>query len=77
MTTTGGIGEACNAGGEAHEGILVTVSVVTIETEPNNYGEITINDGSGATQLEDSILDTDTHLSDALGSPLIGRRSRA
>ena len=73
MTTTGGIGEACNAGGEAHEGILVTVTDVTIETEPNNYGEITINDGSGATQLEDSILDTVTHLSDALGSPLIGK----
>jgi len=73
VTTTGGIGEACNAGGEAHEGILVTVTDVTIETEPNSHGEITINDGSGATQLEDSILDTDTHLSDALGSPLIGQ----
>jgi len=73
VTTTGGIGEACTAGGEAHEGILVTVTGVTIESEPNSFGEITINDGSGATQLEDSILDTDTHLSDALGSPLVGQ----
>ena len=46
VTTTGGIGEACNAGGEAHEGILVTVTGVTIESVPNSFGEITINDGS-------------------------------
>ena len=34
---------------------------------PSSYGEITIDDGSGPTQLEDSILDSDAHIMDVLG----------
>ena len=62
VATTGAIGTACTASGEAHEGLLVTVNNVQITSEPNQYGEIGINDGSGETQLEDGILNTVLHL---------------
>ena len=50
----------------------MTVAGVTITSEPNSYGEIAIDDGSGATQLEDSILNTDAHLTGLIGSTLTG-----
>ena len=62
VATTGAIGTACTASGEAHEGLLVTVNNVQITSEPNQYGEIGITDGSGETQLEDGILNTVLHL---------------
>ena len=55
-TTTGAIGEGCNADGESHEGLLVTVRNVQLLSEANNWGEITIDDGSGPSQLEDGLL---------------------
>ena len=68
-TTTGAIGEGCTESGEAHEGLLVTVSGgVQLLSEANNYGEITIDDGSGPTQLEDSMLRTEAHLQSILGA---------
>jgi hypothetical protein len=42
-------------------------------SEPNSFGEILINDGSGPTQLEDTLLDTDGHLRTLVGGPLTGR----
>ena len=62
VATTGAIGTACTASGEAHEGLLVTVNNVQITSEPNQYGEIGITDGTGETQLEDGILNTVLHL---------------
>ena len=67
-TTTGAIGEECEAGGEEYEGLLVKLTNVEIIGEPNNYGEVSIDDGSGVTQLEDGLLDTDSHLADLLGT---------
>jgi len=72
-TTTGAIGTSCTANGEAHEGLLVTVTGVTITSEPNRFGEVMVDDGSGATQLEDGILNTDTHLMSVLGTTLTGQ----
>ena len=65
--TTGDVGTGCTAAGEAYEGLLVVVRGVTLLSEPNNYGEVEMDDGSGATQLEDGMLDTDTHLESVLG----------
>ena len=71
-TTTGAIGTSCTASGEAHEGLLVTITGATVMSEPSSYGEIMIDDGSGVTQLEDSILDTDAHLASLLNSSITG-----
>ena len=68
VTTTGGIGVGCSESGEAHEGILVTVYNAQIMSEADRFGQITIDDGSGATELEDSLLDTDSHLEQVLNT---------
>ena len=60
---TGDLGmDSCTRSAEQYEGLLVKVSGVTIMSEPNQYGEIEIDDGSGPTELEDGILNTDPHL---------------
>ena len=53
--------------------MLVRFTNVQIMSEPNGAGEILINDGSGPTQLEDTLLDTDGHLQALVGGPLTGR----
>ena len=60
---SGTIGTSCNLAGEAYEGVLVTLSDVEIMGEENSYGEIEIDDGSGATQLEDDLFQTHEHFS--------------
>ena len=65
---TGTLGTSCNLAGEAYEGVLVTLSDVEIMGEENGYGEIEIDDGSGATQLEDDLMDTAEHFSDSFCS---------
>ena len=74
VTSTGAIGTACSETGEAHEGILVTVYNAEIKGEADNYGQIEIDDGSGPTELEDSLLDTDYTTSSRCSTP---PRSRA
>jgi hypothetical protein len=71
--TTGAIGLGCGLSGESYEGMLVRFTNVQILSEPNGAGEILINDGSGPTQLEDTLLDTDSHLRTLVGGPLTGR----
>merc|ERR1712167_95916 len=44
-------------GGEAYEGTIVQLSDVEIMTEPSNYGEMDIDDGTGITELDDSFHD--------------------
>ena len=63
--TTGQLGIACNMVGEAYEGLMVTLANVEIQSTPNQYGEIVIDDGSGATQLEDGLMDTHEHFTTA------------
>ena len=65
---SGTIGTSCNFAGEAYEGVLVTLSDVEIMGEENSYGEIEIDDGSGATQLEDDLMDTAEHFADSFCS---------
>jgi len=64
--TTGKLELACNLNGESYEGMLVTFSDVLI-TDQLTTDELIIDDGSGPTQLEDSILDTSVHLEILLG----------
>ena len=64
VTTTGTLGTSCNIAGEAYEGSLVTLRNVTIVSTPTQYGEITIDDGSGPTQLENDLLNTVVHFAD-------------
>jgi hypothetical protein len=72
--TTGAIGLGCGLSGESYEGMLVRFTNVQILSEPNSAGEILINDGSGPTQLEDTLLDTDGYLRNLTGGgPLTGR----
>ncbi|MEO0631801.1 MAG: hypothetical protein AAFY46_13920, partial [Planctomycetota bacterium] len=70
--TTGQLGDSCNAVGERFEGVLVALGNVTLLSEPNNFDEITISDGTGETQLDDQLLDTDGVLEDLFGTPLTG-----
>ena len=63
---TSDLGTSCTWAGEQWEGLLVTLSNVQLMSEPNSYGEITIDDGSGATQLEDGIMDH-THITSLVG----------
>ena len=65
---TGTLGTSCNLAGEAYEGVLVTLSDVEIMGFENSYGEIEIDDGSGATQLEDDLMDTAEHFADSFCS---------
>ena len=76
-TTTGAIGEECTSTGEEYEGLLVKLTNVEIVGEPNNYGEVSIDDGSGVTQLEDGLLNTDDHLADLLGTDTLTGQSLA
>jgi hypothetical protein len=71
--TTGAIGLGCGLSGESYESMLVRFTNVQILSEPNSAGEILIDDGSGPTQLEDTLLDTDGHLQALVGGPLTGR----
>merc|ERR1711907_511759 len=70
-TTTGAIGEECTSTGEEYEGLLVKLTNVQLTSEANDYGEVSMDDGSGGTQLEDGLLDTDTHLVDTLGTDVL------
>merc|ERR1711871_220126 len=74
VTTTGAIGTDCTASGEAHEGLLVTINDVALLSEPDEYDQMTIDDGSGTTLLAKSVnFDTTSYLSDAFGGPLSGQ----
>lgn len=48
--------------------LLVTLVNVAILSEPDRFGQIECNDGSGKTQLEDGLANTDTLLMAALGT---------
>ena len=65
--TTGELGTECNAEGERYEGMLVRLSNVDLQGEPNGYGEIEMDDGSGPTQLDDGLLDTALHITQLVG----------
>ena len=67
-TTTGAIGTGCTASGEAHEGLLVTLTDVVLMSEADGFGQIVIDDGSGASELDDGLLDSVEHLQALLGS---------
>ena len=66
--TTGDLGSGCTDSGEELEGVLITLSGVTILGPADNHGQIAIDDGSGVTQLEDGMLNTDRYLEDLLGT---------
>ena len=68
--TTGALGTTCTIVGEQYEGLLVTVTNAVIVSDANQYGEIQIDDGSGVTQLEDGLLNTDGHLTWLVGGAL-------
>ena len=54
--TTGELGIDCSLSGEELEGMLVKVSNVTVEAI-DEFGNIQINDGSGATLMDDYYFD--------------------
>ncbi len=72
--STGALGTDCTRAGEQYEGLLVRVSNAQILSEPNQYGEITIDDGSGPTQLEDGLFDSGAHLGSLVSGSLVGTR---
>ena len=69
--STGNLGTNCTRSGESYEGLLVTVSEVEVLSEPDKFGQIRIDDGSGVTELEDSMLNTDEHLMTLIGGTTI------
>jgi hypothetical protein len=56
--STGELGTGCTHINEAYEGILVQLTNAHIASAPNNYGEVTINDLSGPTQMDDHFADS-------------------
>ena len=55
--TTGELAEGCSLSGEAYEGMLVRLENVTVVGEVNDYGEWTVDDGSGVCQIDDQMFD--------------------
>ena len=54
--STGDLGTECSLEGEYYEGMLVKVSNITFEGV-DEFGNWTINDGSGQTLVDDYIFD--------------------
>ena len=73
VVKTGDVGSGCNALGEQYEGLLVRLKGVTIQTEPDEHGQLVVDDGSGPTRLDDEIFDTDGYLLSVLGGELKGQ----
>eukprot|EP00975_Prorocentrum_lima_P013966 2968759-Prorocentrum_lima.AAC.1 len=69
---TGDIGTSCNLGGETYEGRLIRFFNATIVTEADQFGQITIDDGSGPTELEDGLLETEARLETIIGTDYVG-----
>ena len=55
--STGTLGIDCSTSGEPYEGVLVTITGASATGDADSYGQIPIDDGSGETQLEDSLYD--------------------
>ena len=74
LISTGHLGTACNLGGEAYEGVLVSMENVNVEDD-GSCDAITINDGSSATRLSfgaGTLLSSITGASISLPGPLSG-----
>ena len=68
--TTADIGSKCTPASKQLNRLLVTVGPATIISEPNSFNEISIDDGSGPTQLEDSMTSASMHISSLItGGP--------
>ena len=71
--TTGELGTICTRSGESYEGLLVMVTNAQLMAPPNRNGELLVDDGTGLTQLEDDLFETDVHISALVGaSNLVG-----
>ena len=68
--TTAEVGSECTPASKQLNRLLVTVGPATIMSEPNSFNEISIDDGSGPTQLEDSMTSVSMHISSLItGGP--------
>jgi len=54
---TGNLGLNCNESGELFEGMIVSVSNVTVDSINVEYNSVYINDGSGTAKIDDYIFD--------------------
>ena len=68
VLSTGDLGSTCTRSGEAYEGLLVRITNAQVMAAPNTYGELLVDDGTGLTQLEDDLFNTDDHVSTIVGA---------
>ncbi|NOZ74334.1 MAG: T9SS type A sorting domain-containing protein, partial [FCB group bacterium] len=54
--TTGALNGGCSDTGEPYEGLLITLTNVTVTQAANNYGEWYVDDGSGECQIDDGFF---------------------
>ena len=71
---TGDLGTNCSLVSEPYEGMLVRLFNTTVMSDVDEHNQIALDDGSGATELEDSIYDAAVHLTDLYGETMAGAR---
>ncbi|RMF07586.1 MAG: T9SS C-terminal target domain-containing protein [Candidatus Neomarinimicrobiota bacterium] len=54
--TTGALNGGCSDTGEPYEGLLVTLTNVTVTQAANSYGEWYVDDGTGECQIDDAFF---------------------
>lgn len=68
VVTTGALGTACTHSGKAYMGLLVTVLHVVLG-QPDQWGQLRINDGSGEAEVEDDgVIDAGARLRELIGA---------
>jgi hypothetical protein len=71
VIATGDLAGGCNDNAEAYEGLLVEIRDVTVTQAPNEYGEWTVDDGTGGCQIDDYLYTYGPSVGQTIGS-LVG-----
>ncbi|MCF7808122.1 MAG: T9SS type A sorting domain-containing protein [Candidatus Marinimicrobia bacterium] len=66
--STGDLAGGCSLTGEAYEGVLVTVTNVTVTAAADQYGQWWVDDGSGACEVEDKYFEHSPTVGDVIPS---------
>jgi len=64
--TTGTLAGGCHAIAEAYEGVLVRVTDAVVTQLPDDYGQWTVDDGTGECQIDDNLFSYTPSLGDTI-----------
>jgi len=66
--TTGELNGGCSDTGEPYEGLLITLTNVTVTQAPNSFGEWYVDDGTGECQIDDAFFSLSPSVGDFFDS---------